>query len=224
MDKFEKWIMEAAPEVPINEMKKEIHLWVLRERLREKEILRNRRHKRQRRASMVAVLLVFFLYSGNVSELGSDGFEITMFEIDGGLKSISGHRETYVPVYEEDTAEEILDLHQQIEARIGWPVSVDAYGFEGAIQWTISYEYQVGEEKRLYTETVLGRPSVLTREMQAFMLAEGDKMMEQAEEGILVPVETREEEVEETLFLLKFYEYESENYGIVKYIKGEPIR
>ncbi len=227
-DIFENWIRESAPRGKVNDLKKEIHLAVLKERLRGMDRRRSLRHQRQMRASMVATVVLSLLVGGNFSQLGSDGFDIIvngpMPAFEHSLNSVSGLREMKVQVGSFDSPEVVLDLHQQIEGRIGRVVSLTAIEVQGAMNWTITMKHQAGDTKREYTTEVLDRRSKMSRAKAAFIREESDTMFRQVKNGILRPIMIRNEVVDGTRFLIKEYVYHSDKFGDVTYLFGVPSR
>jgi len=74
--KIENWIRESAPTIHLNEVKKEAHLAVLKERFRQREVRRSQQRVGLRRLSFAGILVLFFMSGSEVSELGSEGFDV----------------------------------------------------------------------------------------------------------------------------------------------------
>jgi len=157
-NEFEKWIQESAPSVEVNETRKEIHLAVLRQRLRERENRYQTRQKRTRRASVAAVALVFVLIGGNVSELGSDGFEFVVSESEymSTSKTVEvGFRKSKIAGNDDTPSEFLRDLVVEMGFSDGVPVSVESVGIQGSESWAIVFEYDVKGSKETGGRTVV---------------------------------------------------------------------
>lgn len=222
-DQFEKWIQNSAPVVAVDETKKEIHLAVLKQRLRQRDQRHHKRMKQIRRSGVAAMALVFILVGGNVSELGSDGFELEISPsnlVPDAKNARIGFRKTKLGFPGSMPEEEVLDLTQQMEAEIGIPAEVISINVHGNVIWDILYEYEVKGEKKLVGGKAVDRPSKLTRAHFEFVKSELDLLTEMIGSGNLVPVSSRIESVDGYPFLIKEYHFQSEKYGLVVYGKG----
>ena len=224
-DQFEDWIKESAPSVHVNELKKEVHLAVLKERLRAREIRHQRRHHRQRRASMVAVVLMFLLIGGNVSELGSDGFDITITESEALKEKVAsiGFRGSEFTLQDDDTEADVEDLAQQIQADLGHPVGISMYEIDGDQFWTVIQEYEVNGQMQTRTQFPSTHESSINESISDFLTGEALVMMREIKSGELLPFVTREESVDGVSFLAKVYRYHSAKHGEVIFLRGKRI-
>jgi hypothetical protein len=226
-NQFEDWIQESAPAVEVDDTKKEIHLAILKQRLRERESRHKTRQKGMRRTSVAFVVLVFVLIGGNVSELGSDGFDLVISENELGtdLSHVEiGFRKSGLGVPDEMPHDEVQELAMQIEAQNGTPAEVEVIKLQGNEFWTILFEYEVGDGTRLSGHTVKDRPSKPTRAHVNFSKAEIQLMWDEINSGNLSPVSSRIETVDGYRFLMKVYHYQSDQFGLVEYQKGIFIR
>ncbi len=223
---FEQWIRESAPVVEIDEIKKEAHLAVLKERLRVREGQHRRRGRRQLRASMVAVVVVLMFFGGEFSELGSDGFDINFLGIpahDHGQLVEIGMRGFKIGVPEDQPRDVTRDLVTQLQARIGDPVEMVSVQAQGGEQWLIVREYLVEGKITRYTAGSLDHEDVKIQALLPFIMEESSIMMNQVDSGELLPVGAKQMVVDGFLFEVKVYEYTSNKYGKVTLLKGLPI-
>ncbi len=223
---FEKWIQESAPSVEVNKLKKEVHLSVLKQRLREREAQHIRRVNKTRRTSVALAALLVVLVGGNFSELGSDGFniiDVIPSSVPGYDLSITGFRGDGIMVLKEDSPELIEEFSRMIDAGLGIPLDVESYSVRGKEFWSLNREYQARGITRNYSKTVLDRENEIIRDHLTFLQAENELMMEQIDSGTLLPISIKAEMIEGIPFMIETYEYLSEEFGKVVYKRGEPI-
>ncbi len=222
-NKFEKWIEESAPVVVMNSSKKDFHLAVLKQRLRDREVLYRKRQLQKQHTGIATVVLVLVLIGGSVSELGSDGFDFVVpdYQVTPSHERVDiGFRGARMSILGGETHEEVREFAMLSEGRIGIPVGVTAYEFQGSENWSMGFEYQAGDHKRVTHQAVLDRPSVVTMDFFQFLKTEDDLLTGQIEEGTLRPVSIQVEEIDGFHFLIKKYSYRSERYGTVIYKRG----
>ena len=225
-DKFEQWIQECAPTVEVNATRKAIHLAVLKQRLRARENQHRNRQKRAWRSGVMVTAVVLVLIGGNFAELGSDGFDSSLWgpsRIPGYNLVVTGLRGDRMMVHEEDSPQVIEAFARLVNARDGDPLSVDLYRVNGDGYWGVTLEYQVGNIKRNYCRKAEDRPSTLTRAHLDFLDSESELMLNQIENGILPPVSSHVEIVDDIQFMIKTYHYQSKKYGLVVYKHGDPL-
>lgn len=218
-------MQESSPSLEVNTTRKDIHLAVLKQRLRERETRHLNRQKKIRRTGVVVAAFILVLVGGNVAELGSDGFDISIqgpASIPDNNLAVIGFRRDGMNVLEEDSPEIIEAFARLIGARNGIPLNASSYSVNEKEFWSIQFEYQVGNIKRNYSRGPDDRPSTTTREHLDFLVSESDLMLEQIEKGILQSVSSHTEIVDGVRFMFKTYHYQSKKYGLVVYKHGEP--
>lgn len=226
-NEFEKWIESSAPAVEADKGMKEVHLAILKQRLRDRDKQYKVRQKRTRRGSIVAVVLMFVLVGGNISELGSDGFELETSEsllVDGMNNVTVGHREFGFGAPKSLTKAETEDFARQAEWRHGQPVGVECLEIQGAAAWFINFHYDLDGSTSLGSHSVRDRPSTAGMDHLNFSQHEYDGMEEKIKNGTLAPVSSRIETVDGFRFFIKVYNFESSEFGSVVFQKGEFIR
>lgn len=222
-DKFEKWIQESSPSVEINENSKEIHLAVLKQRLREREKQHVNRQTRMRRSGVVVVALMIVIAGGNVAELGSDGFDYKIVESDLVSETQQlevGHRQSAITGPASMNSDTLRDLEVEMEYSQGIPVSVEAIGIHGDESWSINFEYDVNGIRQTGGRMVKDRPSNPTMDHLRFAESELELVLKMITKGMLHPVATRKETVEGYSFLIKSFQVQSEQLGLIIYQKG----
>jgi len=226
-NEFEKWIRESAPVVEVDEHHKEMHLAVLKNRLRDRDKLHMKRQKQTRRASVVVAALMFVMIGGNVSELGSDGFDFVVSEneFNSETKSMEiGFRKLSISGSVGDSDELLRDLAVQMEMGDGIPASVGAIEIKGHVWWDIRFDYNVRGGMHPGGRTVRDRPSSPTLAHLEFAETEMKQIDERIENGSLSAVSSRIETVEGYRFLIKEYHIQSDQFGLIVWKKGTPIR
>lgn len=224
---FEKWIQDSAPSVEVDETNKEIHLALLRHRLRERENRSKIRRKRAGRVGVAALAIVFVFIGGNFSELGSDGFEFVARQNEYLPESTSveiGFRKLRMTGPPDVSYESLRDLAVEMEAGDGIPKSVVVIGIHGNENWVLEFEYDVGGETHNGARAPIlpGRPSKITKDHLDFAINELDEVLKNIENGNLQPVSSRVQTIEGYRFLMKVYHVQSENYGLVLFQQGAP--
>lgn len=225
-DPLGKWISDVAPPLVVDEVKKEAHLAVLKERLRQRQIQNERRHDRLLRSSVTAAVLVFLMIGGRVADLGSDGFDYTLEKPQSqrlGYANV-GLRHDAFNIREDDRPEEITDFAQQVAADLGQPVSIFMYVIEGNEYCTVRKQYQMGDEVRIAGGEAKDRKMKNLSLLMDFLETEGTEIHDQIRSGALLPLETRVEEVEGHSYQAQVYHFHSTNHGEVLYLRGEIIK
>ena len=222
---FEDRIREFTPPIHLNEMKKEAHLAVLKERMRVREIQGRRRHRRFRRQGLIPVVLMLMMVGWGDTELGSDDFEPDIFyspEV-GQRVAVTGIREVIINIDEDMTVAEVEELNHQLAARTGVPVEMYAFSLGGKASWHIGFEYQVGDKKETRWERVLDRPNGLNRKHYEFsQTSEWKEFNNSVTTGQLAPSELTVETLDGIEFEVRVYHYQSEKFGSIIYMEGRP--
>lgn len=149
-DKFEKLIRDSAPEIPDPDEYRRLNRVHLRERLHEME-------KPKRRHSLVvatACLALMVLFSGQISNLGSDSFDL-ISEPDTTLlgnettvhtNSFSGYSFTAT-----GSDQKISDIQQAFAAQDGKLTSISCLAYGGKQKWKVNREAIIEGEIRELT-------------------------------------------------------------------------
>ncbi len=226
-NKFEQWIREVAPETQIDEINKEAHLAVLKERLRKREAKHRRNNRRQRNASMFFVILLFSFGGGAFSPLGSDGFEFLFkkraHQSEDMISVEMGLREHRFSTQADISQDNLMDLATQLEAGIGEPIGLKSIQIDGAETWNVGKNYLVDGEIVCYWGESSSRKDIDALSLFPFLVEESSKMENEVDSGVLQPVETRNVLVDGVLYDTKVYKYQSKKYGEVTFLKGTPI-
>lgn len=224
---FEKWIQDSAPSIEVDETSKEIHLAVLRQRLRERENRSRARRKRAGRVGVTALAIVFVFIGGNFSELGSDGFEFVATQNKFLQESRSvevGFRKSFITGPSEMSYETLRDIAVEMEAGDGIPINIEVIGIHGNEHWVLEVEYDMGGEIHTGARAINlpDRPSNITKDHLDFAINELEGVLKNIENGKLQPVSSRAQTLEGCRFLIKEYHIQSEKFGLVVFQKGAP--
>ena len=222
---FDDWIREFTPPIHVNEMKKEAHLAVLKERLRTRELSRRRRHRRYRRQGLIPVVFMMMMIGWGVTELGSDDFESYIYYSPehGRRMANTGMREVIINIREDMSAAEVEELNHQLEARTGIPVEMNAISVGGKTSWNILFEHEVGVKKEPYWERALDRKEGMTRKhYELYQTSEWEVFRNSVTTGQLAPSELTVETLDGIEFEVRVYHHQSERFGSIIYMEGEP--
>lgn len=223
---FDDWARDLAPPMGVDEVSRKAHLTILKDRLRTREITRRRRRVGTRRASMVALVVLVTFLGGNLSELGSDGFDHVLKPVESRerLRATVGHRETRVGVRSEEAAPEMI---QKTEMDLGHPELLDVVIVKGTEQWTVSIpELLSTGERYLRTRTPHGMEALnkgnAAGHLNFFANYEQD-WATRITNGHAQPVATEIIEAEGQRFLTRVYQETFPGLGVVTWKKGERI-
>jgi len=224
---FDKWVEESAPQVEVNNIRKEIHLAVLQTRLRKRDKDYRRRQNRFRRGSILSLAMMFIFIGGNFSQLGSDGFDfvVTENEFLPGNKSLEiGFRKASMggPCYMTD--EVLVEISSKMEAGERTTIGVESVTIHGKEFWSMEFEVEMGNFMVPTGGEVNDRLSEMTRDHLDFMQTENQSILRKAADGTLKPSAEWVETIDGCRFLMKEYNVNSKKYGFVKVKLGQPIR
>jgi hypothetical protein len=227
---FDKFISDAAPQVPDAGPSRRMSRLVLHERMRQAT---NRRHTRQIQGSMLAASLVLLIVlGGQVTELGGDAFELEMstLNIVGDINvpiAKSRIRDDAVTPLPGMDSDDVYELQQQVYLREGTIEYIDGYSFDGNPPWlTIIYKMDVNGETVItsYEPTDLNVESqVLSRDKIQFLVDHADEFVGLVESGQLEASPFGDVTSGGLTFRVRQYSHEFPGWGVVTYYRGEPI-
>ena len=222
-DQFDNWVREVIPAPEENEMKKEIHLAILKERLRTKEI--KRRRQRYRYGMMVAPFLFVVLYFGNTVDLGGDGFDLVEVEapVSPGSAYKNDFREEGFLTTQNDSSGDILELTQQIAAGEGTIIGLEGYEIHGKIEWSIIREYSVSGKIFVLGTSPHFPSSDTPLELRDFLVNEWSQYESRIEAGTIASAGQKNLDFDGIAFSIQYWTIPTEKFGIVKYYSGKPI-
>ncbi len=224
---FEQWMRDCAPEVEINEIKKEAHWAILKERMRLREIKHKQREERRLQTSMVAAVLMFIFIGGSMSPLGSDGFNITdsdnQFYDDGRLVQVGTTAGLNFVIPNDYSPEEAADLITQTKAQLGEMVGLTRLVASGGSTWSFGREIQMRGETTISWGVAVGFESVMAEKVLPFIFSDsGEKFLLDVDAGKYQPVRMEGVSVEGRPFSIKVYAKSFEKFGVVEYWIGVP--
>ena len=159
-DQFEKLIRDSAPEIPDPGEYRRLNRVALRERLHEME-------KPKRSHSLVvatACLALMVLFSGQLSNLGSDGWDLIQGEypgVDGEpVKRFADPNNSFSLVGAENLRE-AQDIQQAFVARDAEPVRVTCLAYAGLAYWNV---YGLAEIDGQIQESSMDLTGILPKE------------------------------------------------------------
>ncbi|PID81649.1 hypothetical protein CSB20_01925 [bacterium DOLZORAL124_64_63] len=222
-DQFEDWLRDCAPSVEVNAMKKEAHLAILQERLRLRAAKRRRAQVFMRHATLAAAVCFFMIMGVNVLELGSDGFEYEVEELEWNNHQLMGEygfRDERFVFRESDSYRDVKKLQHQFTTRLGTVLGLEAWQVQGEWDWMLDIGYESRSGLRIQTQSALDRPSSANVE---FYREEEKAIKDLIAAGKLKPVGNRTETIDGTLFDIQVYRYPTEKFGTVTLWQGVPI-
>lgn len=223
-EQFDNWVREMIPAPRESEIKKEIHLAILKERLRNKAI--ERRGQRIRRGMVVVPFVLLTFFFGSTSELGGDGFDLVELDSPGipGRIYENEFREEGFNLVSEDLPGKNEELNRQMAAGEGTVVGVEGFEINGKVEWSIKREYSVSGERLVLGFSPDSPSTGSPRELREFLLNEWSFYENQIEEGRLLPDGERIQKLDGIEFVVQYWEIPARNSGSVVYYSGKPIR
>lgn len=222
-DPFDDWIRGAIPEIPEDKFKKEIHLAILKERMRARGV--QRQHRGLRWGMIAAPLVLLILFFGNVVELGGDGFDLVEVEgsKDSGRILLNEFRGVGFNVYEDETEAEIRELNQQLAAGEGVVVGVEGWIIQGHANWGVIREYTVFGKKKTSARTPESPPTKNVAKALVQMNVDWDALDALVKSGDFQPEAIEPIELDGILFSVQRWSIPTEEYGTVIHYSGVPV-
>jgi len=223
-DQFDEWLRGTMPDVSENETRKEIHLAILKERLRARGIARRNRYLKRGLLAVPVLLLVVLV--GNVSELGSDGFGLVQLESTETLGRVfkNEFRGGGFNILDDKTDEEIYEYSQQLAAGEGVNISATGWKANGMVLWSIIREFTVMGKVSTVSMSAEEPPSNWPREMSPFFTEHWAQYEQQVLSGEIQPAGEIVQVLDGKQFLLEYWLIPTEDYGEVIYYSGLPVR
>jgi hypothetical protein len=221
-DKFDKWLRDAIPNVPEDRVKQEIHLAILKERMRDKKT--QRRRWALRWSLIGAPVLLAVLLVGNVVELGGDSFDLVEHESELVGKYVANEfRGVGFNVYEDQTDKEIQEFNQQIAAGEGIVVGLDGWIIDGVETWSILREYNVLGEIIKAGMASKSKPERSRSDVLKLINFDWELLEAKMESDEYQLDGTEEMAVDGMLFFVERYSFLTEEYGRVVHYEGKVI-
>jgi len=182
--------------------------------------------------SLAAGLAFLLLFTGNIGQLGSDGFDFELSTVDLG----DGRSMTLVknPIRGLDgmalpgmTEDDIYEARQQIILREGTIKNIEGFSFDGGVPyWQITYVHNVNGELLSSVRdpielSVANRPP--SREMIPFMLNNLDGFMELIATGRIPARPYGTISSDGLTFQVQQWSKHYPDYGLFTFFRGEPI-
>lgn len=223
---FEQWIRDCAPENEIDDIRKEAHLVVLKERLRQREIRYQSRQKRQLRASMVAVVAVFIIVSGNFSQLGSDGFDLIEFEgVHTKGKIVKNvFRGDGFNVLEGESSADILETNRQITAGEGVVFKLEGWTISKKTHWIVCRLIVVNGKEKILAQSPDSIPEENTKQHFLYLTQDWEAQLKKMESDGPPPGGELKKVVDGVTFQLQYWDFDTKDFGPIRYYMGTPIR
>jgi len=222
-DQFGKWIGESMPEPTEDRLRSEIHLAVLKERIRAREIKRRKHRSRFGMIAAPAVLVV--LISANFVDLGGDGFDLVEIEdskVAGGVVK-NDFREVGFNVQNLESEEEIQEFNHQVAAGQGVVIGLEGWQINGKTHWTIQREFNVLGKIMEMGSSPTNPPMEFLPELPVFLMEHWDEFESKIKSGVLRPSGHMSQELDGDMYSIQYWTIPTEQFGMVIYYSGKPI-
>jgi hypothetical protein len=221
-DAFGEWLKNEIPESQEDRVRQEVHLAILKERMRSKQV---RRRRRVFRWSLIGVPVVLVaLLVGNVVELGGDSFDLVEHESElVGSYVANEFRGVGFNVYEDQTDKEIQEFNQQIAAGEGIVVGLDGWIIDGVETWSIFREYNVLGEIIKAGMAPKSKPERSRSDVLKLINFDWELLEAKMESDEYQLDGTEEMAVDGMLFFVERYSFLTEEYGRVVHYEGRVI-
>ena len=182
-DKFEKFIRDYRPDVPENLVDKKVQWAMLREKIRQKRI-QTKRQRLKRSIGAVALIGVMFV-SGNLSQLGSDGFDIQELDTNGQYGQVYQHvfRKDKFNVPKGTPESTVEAFVQEMALDTGVVRSVEGIRIGDCTWWMITREYVVNGESTFTSERSDDPLSCRSRQVGRFWIENSAALLPMVESG-----------------------------------------
>ena len=228
-DQFDNWLKNSAPEVPDSKLDKKILRAILNERIRSMKAQRTR--MRRRIGVYSAVMVLVLLISGEVVEVGSDGFEADLVKTVE-VPSASGLGDDYnlfEPKFtggrvgaRSGTADDVRNTMEIALGGVSAPRSVTRWAFAGGWRWILNY---YDPERNIWVgATPAGVQNKSNEVFAKFMIFESEKYSLLLEQGKATQVGSFVKTIEGIEYEFKMWEITTEDSSIVEIWEGEPVR
>lgn len=223
-DRFDELIREAAPEVPDTKVTRQVNRALMHECIRRDHPRRKRNYRLGLVAAGLALVVVF---SGQVQDVGSDGFNMIQIEdskVPGGVVK-NEFRGRGFNVLEGETEQDIQETNLQVSADEGIVVEVEGWLLDGDYYWVIKRKYLInGKEKFLYgaTKTPKFFPS---KKLTAFLISdEWDNILQEIQVGEIPSGRITKIELDGVWFSAQAWPFSTSDSKDGTYYLGQPIR
>ncbi len=226
---FDKLITDAAPLVPDCGTNRRVTRALLKERMRQDA---RRRQVRDRRGMSLAVSLVFmFVIGGQVTELGSDGFDTIsrVMELTNGEKFIkitAPFRGTGLAVPEEFSPEKTYEIQQAIAADDIKPVRLEGINVFGKTMWLMEYASVIQGEISLHTsvpKNLIGFNSEITPKTFEFVASHITPFKDLIKQGKVPRKKFQAIRSNGLIFEVYSWTRSFPGFGEVTYYAGKPV-
>lgn len=221
-DRFDNLIRRAAPSVPSPEEIRRTHRALMRERIRRDQPRRRRNH---RLGLATAGLALAILFSGQVSDVGSDGWDLQVVPRPEGYRGESQifkrpFEGTSINSKDEQTARNRLLARATEDGRV-----IKAIGLEiqGHTHWSLMAEFGEGEDTFVTNRQLKDTESSLTSQIEAFSQSPEYRVLVKAVKAS-PPQESSEGVIDGIPMKMQTWVFQYPGYGTVKYHQGIPIR
>ena len=227
---LDKLITDAVPPVPDSGPSRRVTRALLRDRMRKES---RRAHRRRLAGVSLAAGLAFLLVlGGQVSDLGSDAFELEIHEVEIGteeplLLAKSKIRGTVTNALPGMTSEDIQEMQQQLLLREGRVKSITAFSINGGTPyWKVKVSTEVnGVPTTLARDPIdlIGAKNQFSRELLDFLVEHGQEFDTLVKSGRLEPEPYGDVSANGMLFRVQKWTKEYAGWGTATYFEGTPV-
>lgn len=227
---FDKLIASAAPEVPDCGESRRTARALMNERVRLETQRQRTRHLR--RISVAAGLVFVVMMGGQLSELGSDGFDFKMgtLELSNGEtvpQIVNTFRGAGAGITSKMTEDELYEFQQQILLREGTIESITGLSFNDAPpQWFINYLIINNGKVKVIEREPLGlsvENMPISRDKVRFLIDELDSFMELVASGQIAGKPYDKIAADGVTFEVRQWSKQYPQWGLFTYYRGEPV-
>lgn len=221
-DRFEELIKASSAEMPDPGEYRRLNRSALRSRLRRME-------SPKRRHTLVLVmscLAITVLFSGQLNKLGSDDFDLEIFEGTNALGGASGiYRDEFTgsTLVFRGTEEDARELLLQKAAQEGSLHSVSGLSYGGKTDWAFAYTHDINGKEEISNGIYNppGYPRVELPNGIHFLQTYYEDLIEWTKSS--PAIKEYEEEIEGTMVLMQVWKKAYPDFGLVTYTRGTPL-
>ncbi len=224
---IDQWLRGMRPSVPDCNQDMEAFLSDFRDKMYADQLVRKKRERRNiKRVASVLSLAVLCVLAFNISDLGSDGFDMVEVENSKGPWRIvkNEFRGDGFNVLEGDSEADIHEKNQQFLADLGVIIGVEGWMIKGNTRWIVRREYIINGKNSETGRPSLVPPSSRNEDIGNFILEDWSDFNEQIETGTISPTIFQEKQLDGVSFQIQGWVLTTKKYGQVSYFKGKPIR
>ena len=221
---LDKWIKDARDDAPDSGEYRRLNRAMLKERM---DAMGTNRRRNHRVLLGVLSLVILMLFSGQVNQLGSNGFDTTtsttILPLSGGTVTVheNAFRGGEVNLLEDFSESDIDEFHRSVAAGEGEMVKVSGTSYGGKTNWVKLVRRVINGKENLSGEIVQDPKPESPRDIDEFIKAHNNDLRTRSKSE--PPHGEMRMVIDGILVDFKFWTFEYTGYGEVTRYLGTPI-